>query len=72
MGGGSHEIRRVAGGSEVELTTHYRGRLRPRWLARPLERHLAHELHRHILHGMRRQVAGLRATSVADPARGAA
>jgi hypothetical protein len=72
MGEGSYEIRRVAGGSEVELTTHYRGHLRPRWLARPLEHHLAHELHRHILHGMRRHIAGSRATTVAAPARDAA
>ena len=49
---GSYEIRSNGGGSEVALTTKYRGHLRPRWLWRPLERLLAHRLHRHILAGM--------------------
>jgi hypothetical protein len=53
MQGGSYEIRAEEGGSEVVLTTLYRGRLRPRWLWRPLEHFLAHRLHRHILEGMR-------------------
>jgi hypothetical protein len=53
MGEGSYEIRSAAGGSEVCLTTHYRGHLRPRALARPFERMLAHRVHRHILEGMR-------------------
>jgi hypothetical protein len=53
MGEGSYEIRADQGGSEVVLTTRYRGHLRPRWLWRPLERFLAHRLHRHILDGMR-------------------
>jgi hypothetical protein len=51
--GGSYEIRRSGRGSEIALTTKYRGHLRPRWLWRPLERLLAHRLHRHILAGMR-------------------
>ncbi len=49
---GVYEIRSDGGGSEVALTTKYRGHLRPRWLWRPLERLLAHRLHRHILAGM--------------------
>ncbi len=49
---GSYEIRSNGSGSEVALTTRYRGHLRPRWLWRPLERLLAHRLHRHILAGM--------------------
>ncbi len=49
---GSYEIREEERGSEVALTTKYRGHLRPRWLWRPLERLLAHRLHRHILAGM--------------------
>jgi hypothetical protein len=53
MQGGSYEIGAARGGSEVVLTTHYRGRLRPRWLWRPFEHFLAHRLHRHILEGMR-------------------
>jgi hypothetical protein len=53
MGDGSYEIRPMDGGSEVLLTTHYRGHLRPRWLWRPFERFLAHRVHRHILEGMR-------------------
>ena len=57
MSRGSYEIRPAGGGSEVVLTTHYRSRLRPRWLWRPLERSLAHQLHRHILDGMRTALA---------------
>ena len=49
---GSYEIRADGRGSEVALTTKYRGHLRPRWLWRHLERLLAHRLHRHILAGM--------------------
>jgi hypothetical protein len=52
MGEGSYEIRPMEGGSEVLLTTTYRGHLRPRFLWRPFERFLAHRLHRHILEGM--------------------
>lgn len=52
MTGGSYELRAVAGGTEVVLTTRYHGHLRPRWLARAFEHHLAHALHRHILRGM--------------------
>jgi len=50
---GVYEIRAVPGGSEVALTTRYRGHLRPRGVFRPLERRLAHEIHGHILAGMR-------------------
>lgn len=50
---GVYEIRAVAGGSEVALTTRYRGHLRPRELFRSLERRLTHEIHGHILAGMR-------------------
>ena len=49
---GSYEFRAAGGGTEVALTTKYRGHLRPRWLWRPFERLLAHQLHRHILGGM--------------------
>ena len=50
---GVYGIRAVPGGSEVALTTRYRGHLRPRALFRPLERRLTHEIHGHILAGMR-------------------
>lgn len=50
---GSYCIRATPSGSEVTLTTNYRGHLRPRWLWRPLEQYLAHQVHRHILDGMR-------------------
>lgn len=50
--GGSYEIRSHLAGSEIALTTTYRGHLRPRWLWRYPERRLAHALHRHILRGM--------------------
>jgi hypothetical protein len=53
MGAGSYDIRKDTGGSEVVLTTRYRGHLRPRWMWRPFERFLAHRLHHHILDGMR-------------------
>lgn len=57
MGEGSYEIRALPRGCDVVLTTHYQGHVRPRWLARPLERHLAHELHRFILRGMAAHIA---------------
>lgn len=63
MSQGSYEIRATGDGSEVVLTTHYRSRLRPRSLWRPLERCLAHRLHRHILDGMRATLAGCAAES---------
>lgn len=53
LGDGVYEIRAVPGGSEVALTTRYRGHLRPRFLFRPLEQRLTHEIHGHILSGMR-------------------
>ncbi|MEO7114146.1 MAG: hypothetical protein ABI183_27140 [Polyangiaceae bacterium] len=53
MTGGSYTIRPEAGGSEVVLTTQYRGHLRPRFLCRPFEHYLAHRMHRYILDGMR-------------------
>jgi hypothetical protein len=53
MSQGSYEIRATEDGSQVVLTTHYRSRLRPRRLWRPLERCLAHRLHHYILDGMR-------------------
>ncbi len=53
MGEGSYEIRPREGGTDVLLTTHYIGHLRPRFLFRPVERMLAHHVHRHILEGMR-------------------
>jgi len=49
---GTYRIRSDGAGSDVALTTAYRGHLRPRWLWRAPERWLAHELHRHILRGM--------------------
>jgi hypothetical protein len=50
---GSYELREVAGGTELVLTTHYHGCLWPRFLWRPLEQYLGHRLHCHILFGMR-------------------
>jgi hypothetical protein len=72
MSGGSYEMSAKGGGTELVLTTQYRGHIRPRWLLRPLERFLAHRLHRHILDGMR---AALEASASARevpalPARG--
>ena len=55
-----------AGGTDVVLTTHYRGHLRPRWLWRPLERILAHRLHRHILDGMRARLAEAKSGQLAS------
>ncbi|MEO8133829.1 MAG: hypothetical protein ABI831_07640 [Betaproteobacteria bacterium] len=49
---GAYEFRAAGAGTEVALTTQYRGHLRPRRLWRPFERLLAHQLHRHILVGM--------------------
>jgi uncharacterized protein YndB with AHSA1/START domain len=49
MTGGSYELAAGEGGTEVVLTTRYRGHLRPRWLFRPFERFVAHRVHRHIL-----------------------
>ena len=49
---GSYEVTATPAGSEVALTTVYRGSLRPRWLWRAPERWLAGQLHRHILRGM--------------------
>ena len=49
---GSYEFRADGRGTEVALTTQYRGHLRPRWLWHPFERLLAHQLHHHILAGM--------------------
>jgi uncharacterized protein YndB with AHSA1/START domain len=53
LGEGSYELRATPGGTELVLTTRYRGHLRPRRLWRPFERFLGHRLHRHILDGMR-------------------
>ncbi|MFO1312975.1 MAG: SRPBCC family protein [Burkholderiales bacterium] len=49
---GSYEVVASPTGSEVALTTVYRGSLRPRWLWSAPERWLAGQLHRHILRGM--------------------
>ena len=54
---GSYSIRRAAAGSEVVLTTSYRGFLHPRWFWRPLERLGLHQLHSHILNGMRKMIS---------------
>jgi len=69
MGHGSYDIAGVDGGSDVVLTTNYRGHLRPRWLLRPLERYLAHAVHRHILAGMREVLAAAPKSlpALADP-----
>jgi hypothetical protein len=53
MSGGSYDIEASGDGSDVILTTFYRGHLRPRWLFRLFEHFLAHRLHRHILRGVR-------------------
>lgn len=50
--GGSYRIMPLAGESEIELTTRYLGRLRPRSIWRRIEEFLAHKFHRHILRGM--------------------
>ena len=50
---GSYQLRGIPGGTEVVLTTRYRGLLWPRFLWRPLERYLGRCLHHHILFGMR-------------------
>jgi hypothetical protein len=71
MGEGSYEIRPIAGGCEVVLTTHYQGHVRPRWLARALEQHLAHALHRFILRGMALHIAAARAVAAPRPTGGA-
>ncbi|MEO8874755.1 MAG: hypothetical protein ABI461_04130 [Polyangiaceae bacterium] len=57
MTGGSYQIRANAGGSEVVLTTRYRGHMRPRVLCRPFEHYLAHRMHRYILDGMRDELS---------------
>jgi hypothetical protein len=54
---GAYELRAVSGGTELALTTRYRGSLRPRSLWRLLERHLCHRVHHHILSGMRDRLA---------------
>ncbi len=61
---GVYEIHAVPGGSEVALTTKYRGHLRPRVLFRPLEQRLTHEIHGHILAGMRTALAAAAAAPV--------
>lgn len=61
---GIYDIRAVPGGSEVALTTRYRGHLRPRVLFRPLERRLTHEIHGHILAGMRSALEAAASQSV--------
>jgi hypothetical protein len=63
MGEGSYEIRPAGEHSEVILSTHYRGHVRPRWLVRWLEHHLAHDLHRFILGGMRAHIPRQRAAA---------
>ena len=65
---GSYEFVAAPFGSEVALTTKYRGHLRPRALWRPFERLLAHTLHRHILGGM--GAAGARAEDKAPATSG--
>ena len=67
MGEGSYEIRPRVGGSEVLLTTHYIGHLRPRFFFRPVERTLAHHVHRHILEGMRTLLQTETALTVGEP-----
>jgi hypothetical protein len=54
---GSYQLSDVGGGTDVVLTTHYLGRLRPRFLWRPIERYLCLRLHLHILFGMRAALA---------------
>jgi hypothetical protein len=68
MTGGSYEMSDHGGGSELVLTTRYRGHLRPRWLWRPLEHFLAHRLHFHILDGMRTALAASATVREASPA----
>jgi hypothetical protein len=65
---GSYEIRPNGRGSDVVLTTQYRGHLRPRWLWRPFERFLAHGIHHHILDGMRVTLEESRPARILDSA----
>lgn len=58
LGEGSYVLRPTAdGGTDVTLSTWYRGHLRPRWLAKACEAWFAHMLHRHILRGMQQVCA---------------
>lgn len=61
MTGGLYELRGSGERTELVLTTNYRGRMRPRFLFRPLERFIAHRVHRHILIGMRTAIEAARA-----------
>ncbi len=54
---GSYELVARGTGTEVRLTTWYRGLGRPRWFWRGLEVFFAHILHRYILGGLRARVA---------------
>ncbi len=57
-----------AGGTRLLLTTAYRGRMRPRFLWRLIERYLCHRLHHHILIGMQERLgAGAPVAGVLNP-----
>ena len=53
---GSYELEPAGKNTRIVLTTHYHGKLRPRFLWRWFERYLCHRLHRHILSGMRERL----------------
>jgi hypothetical protein len=50
---GAYELRHAPLGTEVALTTHYGGSLRPRFLWRRVERFFGHRFHHHILLAIR-------------------
>ena len=56
LNGGRYALRALpAGGTELEVTTHYLSRQRPRWLAQPIEAFVCHMFHRHLLSAIRRK-----------------
>jgi len=67
LAGGSYTLRALPGeGSELALSTRYRGGARPRRLLGPVERAVCHAFHRHLLRAIARRVEqGRRAAAAA-------